>query len=756
MGKHKEKSDDKDKDRKRHKKDKKSKKDKKQRRRESSPGSGSADDDDDDNDHHAQWVEKQPPPAVAAATATAPIIPGPLAPPPPPPPSAPVPVRDDWMTAGGSSSDGFFDFTGGSMAAAAVTPRKTGRDTAREAEEKRKAAIRATRELNPHFVDGKHVPPPPPPPPVDKADAPKSEEASSARRYEFGDGGSNWRMMKLKRILEAAQEEGRDVEEIALERYGSMADFEDAKAERAFLDSRRSGRMRDEPARRRDDDRHRRDERPERDEFGRDLQYRPTVRRSTSFQKPEERTSEKRPPPEASEDLAVKKPRVEDRSLPRPSMSAKLPVVGGAPQLPVPNPSRGTDSDDDDSSARTPILSKNALNALNAKVVKAKLMGLPNAANLEKEYERERARAERGPAETIVLSGVDSRGRLLDVGSASSTTTPGTPSSGQRVKKPKVDLDTHDAKGNRLRYAAENDALGLNEMIMEEKMAGMHDFDSHTADRIAKDSLYVDTHDYKDENSDKLARMKNTSEDTKRKIAIGDHKKHESAVAKCSFCYHDGSKPKVPIIALGTKSYLSLPEVVDMVPGHCLIVPLDHVLTTLECDDATWDEIRNFQKCLLQMFAAINQGVIFLEQVINFKWQKHTVIECIPLPIEHWEDASAYYKEAILASDDEWTQHRKLIDTSKNGFRRSMVKEMPYFHVWFDPSRGYGHVIENQEEWKEWFGREVVASVLDLPPDRWRRPRRIDARLNAGRMKWFLERWKDYDWTRMLEGGSDD
>ncbi|KAJ3144842.1 hypothetical protein HDU89_007729 [Geranomyces variabilis] len=729
MGKHRDKSDDKDKDRRRHKKDKKSKKDKKHRR-ESSPGSAS---DDDDN---AQWVEKQPPPAVAAVAATT------TAPEPPAPPA-----RDDWMTAG--ASDGFFDFTG---SRGNNVPRKTDRDTAREAEEKRKAAIRATRELNPHFVDGEHVPPPP----VYK-DGSKSE-APSARRYEFGDGGSNWRMMKLKRILEAAEEDGRDVEEIALERYGSMADFEDSKAERAFLDSRRSG-GRDEPFRHRSndrdrrEDRDRRDERGERDEFGRDLQYRPTVRRSTSFQKPEERTLGKRPPPEAREDLAAKKPRIDDRSQPRPSMSAKLPVVGGAPQPAPPNPSRTNDSDDDDGSAHTPVLSKNALNALNAKVVKAKLMGLPDAAKLEKEYERERARAERGPAETIVLSGVDSRGRLLDVGSASA---PGTPSSGPRVKKPKVDLDTHDEKGNRLRYAAENDKLGLNDMIMEEKMAGMHDFDSHTADRIAKDSLYVDTHHYKDENSDKLARMKNTSEDTKRKIAVGDHKKHESAVAKCSFCYHNGSKPKVPIIALGTKTYLSLPEVVDMVPGHCLIVPLDHVLTTLECDDATWDEIRNFKKCLLQMFAAINQGVIFIEQVINFKWHKHTVIECIPLPIEHWEDASAYYKEAILASDDEWTQHRKLIDTSKNGFRRSMVKEMPYFHVWFDPSRGYGHVIENQEEWKEWFGREVIASVLDLPPDRWRRPRRIDSRLNAGRMKWFLERWKDYDWTRMLEGGGDD
>lgn len=26
--------------------------------------------------------------------------------------------------------------------------------------------------------------------------------------------------------------------------------------------------------------------------------------------------------------------------------------------------------------------------------------------------------------------------------------------------------------------------------------------------------------------------------------------------------------------------------------GHCLIVPMQHCLSTLECDDDAWDEIR--------------------------------------------------------------------------------------------------------------------------------------------------------------------
>ena len=78
-----------------------------------------------------------------------------------------------------------------------------------------------------------------------------------------------------------------------------------------------------------------------------------------------------------------------------------------------------------------------------------------------------------------------------------------------------------------------------------------------------------------------------------------------------------------------------------------------------------------------------------------------------------------------------------------------MVKHLPYFHVWFDPNNGYGHVIEDGANWQEWFGREVLASPMDLSPDLWRRTKPVTD--NTARLADFQKKWDPYNWTKMLD-----
>ena len=46
------------------------------------------------------------------------------------------------------------------------------------------------------------------------------------------------------------------------------------------------------------------------------------------------------------------------------------------------------------------------------------------------------------------------------------------------------------------------------------------------------------------------------------------------------------------MVATGTRVYLSCTMFEELVPGHCLIVPMQHFLNMLEADDDVWDEVR--------------------------------------------------------------------------------------------------------------------------------------------------------------------
>lgn len=79
------------------------------------------------------------------------------------------------------------------------------------------------KELNTQFREGKVI---------------DEYTAEDTPTYTFGDSGSNWRMMKLKRVYEIAEETGESAEKVALERFGSLKSFDEAREERQELDRR--------------------------------------------------------------------------------------------------------------------------------------------------------------------------------------------------------------------------------------------------------------------------------------------------------------------------------------------------------------------------------------------------------------------------------------------------------------------------------------------------------------------------------------
>ncbi|KAI0720519.1 CwfJ C-terminus 1-domain-containing protein-like protein [Cerioporus squamosus] len=581
-----------------------------------------------------------------------------------------------------------------------------------------------------------------------------------------GGPGSQWRMMKLRRVYETAEEEGKSVEEAAIDRFGTLEAFEEAKEERRILDERegkRSSRGREQKGK------GTASSEGERRLMFTDLST-PSggTSRSSSFRRPDlERSGPSTP------GLSEAPPRrLEPSRLGQTTGTALAQARTPVPSTMTPSLS---------TTGKKRALSPSSLNKLQAKVLRARLTNAPNAAELEQEYEQElkRANGEDGSDDNVrtkveMLPTLDIHGRLYDVGTGKGD---GPLPPGNR--KPKDKVEQRDPKtGEMVRVDPDDDDITLGEMLRQEKFgAGMADqknLDAEFARAVMTDGGFQNDMDYMDENADKLARKKMRADFMKRQFAINDYKKTMKVLASCQFCYgEDDSLPKAPIVAMGTRVYLSCTLNEELTEGHCLIVPIAHHLSTLEGDDDMWDEVRNFMKCLMRMFAEEDKGVVFYETVMSIKAQRHTYIECVPLPWDQFELLPGYFKESILMSETEWSQHKKLIDFSSRpgGFRRAMVPNLPYFMVQFDykGEKGYGHVIEGTSEasgngeedvdegekgggeFPRWFAAEIIGNLLDIEPRKWRRPRRMELWQNKERVKKFKQKYDKFDWTGMIE-----
>ena len=649
----------------------------------------------------------------------------------------------------------------------------------------------SSREINEQFKQGKHV------------DEYKNE---TKRKPTPGDAGSNWRMMKLKRVYEHSKEDNIPIDVLGIERFGSLEAFRDAQEERKILDQRSSSRRssgrsysysRDNTPSSRD---RYRDKGKDRDTPTRNL-YTDNSFNSSDFSRPSSRSSFKRP-----SDTFTHTPTKESKAPTERSKGDRISDIKGVskPSTPVPSvfsPFNTTPTQPQPYIARPK--SPSSLNKMQAAIVKAKLMNKPNVKDLEMEYEVEVEKSNKyiqtggdeghglmnvnlndktglSPIENEqkskveVLPTLDGYGRLYDVGQGKKDGDIG--GAGNKRKKLK-NVDERDRRtGEILKYNVDDDDQSLAELVRQEKFSGgskdQKNYDYEFANAISKDSNFDggDLDDL-DENASKYARKKMKTDAQKRQFAIGDFGRTKKALDTCRFCFGDNDEqPKCKtVLAMGTRVYLALPETEQLVKGHCLIVPIQHCLSTLEADDDVWEEIKNFMKCLMKAFSTKNQGVVFFETVYNIKSQLHTYIEAIPIDIEIFETLPAYFKESILSIESEWTQHRKLIDFSEKEFRKSLVPNLPYFAImWnYKCNSGYGHVIEgmddineedeseskyfdNSQKFPKYFAKEIIGNILQLEPRLWRRPKKLRSNEKHDNVKEFSKFYKNFDWTGLL------
>ncbi|BFI32110.1 hypothetical protein AXG93_1520s1150 [Marchantia polymorpha subsp. ruderalis] len=331
----------------------------------------------------------------------------------------------------------------------------------------------------------------------------------------------------------------------------------------------------------------------------------------------------------------------------------------------------------------------------------------------------------------------------------------------KRVSKPPTQDDTPHFVQSERQGSGRGAGMNLNSVKPRDKIRDRNQsYDAELAGSISRNKLYKgnvdDEYDYGDGCDMEGSRgKKGKPARPSVRPRVDGVNRISTQQERCQFCFENADRPKHLVIAMANSTYLMIPPRTSLVPFHCFIVPMQHEGATRNVDESVWQELRNFKKCLVQMFAKQGKEVLFLETAMELARQRrHCYIECIPVPSDAAKDAPLYFKKAIDEAEDEWSQHnsKKLIDTRQKGLRNSIPKNFPYFHVEFGMKGGYAHVIDDESTFKAQFGIDVVAGILELPEEDTYGHRRPDTYEQQKRKAAeFLKLWDPFDWTKMLD-----
>lgn len=627
------------------------------------------------------------------------------------------------------------------------------------------------KELNPYWKDG-------------GKGLPTQEESHLGEGFSYsstviGDGGRSWLQQSYKRVLERAEEEGRTIEELATERWGSIEklysllhsagidpsnpDKQPAWSKKDYFYSRSSHKRGY-----RDDERVRRCGNRERESKQRapeDRDYDHIDLSSVAFMKPGEegdnQVFKKRTAPAESSGWQKKQPNNSSCSkLLFPtvtSQSVHSQTLANEP------PSVQCDCPPVGPTATSKQVSDEQLNSTAAKLMKAEMMeNVQKVEQLKKQLEELRKLQQQqqtcisgmvelntreAQEEIILLTKTDRFGHIQPVNL----------SLGKLATKSRA-VSTHSGKGKRRKYFADDDDYSLRQLMEQERFLTAEETQSAIARMATKFVPAANTDDTMDDVMDSKISVKHNPEkesERRRQKAIAESKKMSAVLENCRFCFDNAGFEKHLLIAMGIDVYLAAPSCQSLVDGHCLLVPVEHTVSSMLLDENVWSEIEIFRKGLTAMFAKQEKDAVFMETYTSTKRKAHMFIECIPIPKDVGELAPMYFKKAILESDEEWSDNHKVIDTSKKGVRSSLPAGLPYFFVEFGTDGGFAHIIENIDKFPHYFGKEVCGGMLDVEPRLWLKPPRENFDRQKEKVTKLSEWWSPFDWTQKLKNTSE-
>ncbi|XP_063675169.1 CWF19-like protein 2 [Bolinopsis microptera] len=376
-------------------------------------------------------------------------------------------------------------------------------------------------------------------------------------------------------------------------------------------------------------------------------------------------------------------------------------------------------------SSEEKIITNDDLNKLSARILKAEISGNAEKVTklntkLEGMKKLMKTQSSSKPSvreEVVVLTKTDSKGNARPVELDSNQLT----DRGKKRRKEKI-VKTHDDSGERDKYFPDDKTKDLLDLLQEEKSInkiGQDQLFMKYAGKLSKMSSDRQNWTIDDMFESNIAKEKSTATKDADRMKSQSQKEHKR-LESCHMCLEKCSKDS--IVFIGKTLYIRVPIYKSLATYQCQIVPVNHIIASVNGDEDFWEELRTVKSSISKKFASKNLDAVFLESAQRLGQRRHIFIDCVPVPIEDGTLLPAYFKKAILDCDVEWAQNKKLVDTRHKSLRKSVPQGLPYFSVEFGTDGGFAHVIEEESLFKRYFGLEVVGGVIDCDVNIWRNP----------------------------------
>lgn len=384
-------------------------------------------------------------------------------------------------------------------------------------------------------------------------------------------------------------------------------------------------------------------------------------------------------------------------------------------------------------------LTEAEMNKLAAKIIKAELMGDDDlAAKLKIQLEQARELTVTNNSnvqeETVILTITDEKGVTRPIQSRNRF------EQSREDRKKKKTAETRVSSHKKHDFI--NDSNSLQNMFQEEKGKSMNE-DEKMFIKFASKSM----NDMDDVFEHEIARTDLEAKEDKRNRAqaIKEHKDLSKSIDNCWWCLDSKNMLKHMIVTMDSKICLSLPACTSLITHHCILTPVQHVACQLQLDEDVWDRLKEFKRKLTEMFNNEDLYPIFFEVYKKHHKFSHMQLECIPLPKEFGESAPMYFKKALLECETEWSVNKKIIDLKHKDVRHAVPNGLSYFMVEFASHSGYAHIIEDKELFPKNFAEEIIGGMLDLDCKLWRKPKRLNFDEQRIKVLKFTEIWKKYN-----------